>query len=178
MNRLWGERLCGVLILMGQHFKGKCWSCHVWYWNNSLTHSVRADCAAARTAILLAWPSAMQPQTMSRPEPGRPAGWGRSMAGSLAINIYSTSRVAEESTRLEPVQRRAAESLSTHMHKRCGVLLAPFPTPCNYSTGRQTGPCVCCFWPHSFLCQNNAALKAARRLHSSAARITAVAVIS
>lgn len=145
---------------MGQHSKWKCCSCHVVYWNNSLAQSLRVDCAAARTAILLAWPSAMQPQTMSRPEPGRPAGWGHSMAGSLAINIYSASRVAEESTRLEPVQRSAAESLNTHMHKDCGVLSAPFPTQRNYSLGRQTGPCICCFWPHSFLCQKKAALNA------------------
>lgn len=167
-----------MFILMGQHIKWKCCSCHVVYWNNSLSQSLRVDCAAARTAILLAWPLTMQRLTMSRPEPGRPAGWGRSMAGSLAINIYSASRVAEESTRLESVQRSAAESLNKHMHKHCGVLSAPFPTQRNYRIGRQTGPCVCCFWPHSFLCQKNVALNAARRLLSSSATITAVAVRS
>lgn len=138
MNRLLKEMLCGMFILMGQHIKWKRCSCHVVYWNNSLSQSLRVDCAAARTAILLAWPLTMQRLTMSRPEPGRPAGWGRSMAGSLAINIYSASRVAEESTRLEPVQRSAAESLNKHMHKHCGVLSAPFPTQRNYSIGRQT----------------------------------------
>lgn len=123
MNRLWGERLCGVLILMGQHFKGKCWSCHVWYWNNSLTHSVRADCAAARTAILLAWPSAMQPQTMSRPEPGRPAGWGRSMAGSLAINIYSTSRVEQSLCSAAP--QKVSARTCTNAVECCWPLFPP-----------------------------------------------------
>lgn len=100
---------------------------------------------------------------MSRPESGRPAGWGLSMAGSLAINIYSASRAAEESTRLEPAQRRAAESLNTHTRTNTVECCRPhFPTQRNYSTGRQTGPSVCCFWPHGFLCQESTTFSAAR----------------
>lgn len=53
-----------------------------------------------------------------------------------------------------------------------------FPTQHNYSSGRQTGPSVCCFWPHSFLSQECAALNAARRLLSSAANVEAVAIWS
>lgn len=68
---------------------------------------------------------------MSRPEPGGPAGRGRSMAGSLAINIYSASRVAEESTRLEPVQaeRRKKKSQHTHAQTLAEGLSAPFFPP-------------------------------------------------
>lgn len=50
------------------------------------------------------------------------------MAGSLAINIYSASRVAEESTRLEPVPQRAAESLNTHAQTPWSAV-GPFSHP-------------------------------------------------
>lgn len=87
------ETLWGVFILLGQQIKLKFCFHLVLYWINRWKQNLKAECGAALMAILLAWPSAMQPQTMSRPEPGRPAGWGLSMAGSLAINIYSASRV-------------------------------------------------------------------------------------
>ena len=51
--------------------------------------------------LSLAWLWTLQPKTMSRPESRRPVGWGHSMAGSIAINIYSAGRVVLESSGLE-----------------------------------------------------------------------------
>lgn len=90
-----------------------------------------------------------------QPESRRSAGWGHSMAGSIAINIYSTSRVVEESAGLEP----STAPHTAHLHKHPGewsslLSLSPlFPSgQCNYSTGRQAGPSGCCSRPQSFLC--------------------------
>lgn len=97
---------------------------------------------------------------MTRLESRQPAGWGHSMAGSTAINIYSASRLAGELTDLEPGQHSATHSLRPHTQ----TLLKPsspklsFPTQCNYHTVRQAGTSDCCFWPHSFLCQGAQAL--------------------
>lgn len=60
------------------------------------------------------------------------------------------------------------QKVSTHTCTNTVECCRPrFPTQRNYSTDRQTGPSVCCFWPHGFLCQESATLNAARRLHSA-----------
>lgn len=70
--------------------------------------------------------------------------------------------------------------VSTHIHKHSGVLLQPpslkppFPTQCNYNTGRQAGTSDCCFWPHSFLCQRTRALTTARLLIDATIKLLSV----
>lgn len=128
------ETLWGVFKLMGQQIKLKCFFHQVLYWINAWKHNLKVECGAALMAILLAWPSAMQPQTMSRPELGRPIGWGLSMAGSLAINIYSVSRVVN--TPGAWAAQSGRKSQHTHTHRHSGVLSAPFSHPVQLQHGQ------------------------------------------
>ncbi|KAI4823412.1 hypothetical protein KUCAC02_011996 [Chaenocephalus aceratus] len=69
---------------------------------------------------------------MSRPESRRPAGWGHSMAGSVAINIYSARRAAEESTGLESGSQRHSQSQHkyTNTLQCCSLLpISPLSPP-------------------------------------------------
>lgn len=50
------------------------------------------------------------------------------MAGSVAINIYSESRVAGESTGLEPVSHSATPSLKSRAQTLWSAVTASFPS--------------------------------------------------
>lgn len=103
---------------------------------------------------------------MSRPESRRPAGWGHSMAGSIAINIYSVSRVVEESTGLEPRHTQPQHTCTNSLD--CCYSLLPlrplFPPNAITTQADRLGPWTVVVWPHSFLCQRARALTTVRLL--------------